>query len=272
MSTRHTLSRRQCLGGVVVGTVGGLTALAWPWAVQAQTAAAATSRNQRVVGVALEMGSGRFLYTEVHDQVLGADGAVATAVTTYHAADGREFARKTLDYRQNRTVPAFRLDQPQHRYSEGLRLLGDQAEVFKVDQGKEKRSQIQLGGGAVAADSGFNQLLIDAMPRLRQGETVSFRLIVAGQTDQFKFRAKALGEGKVEDEAALRLKVEPDSLLRWLVDPLELAYGLQPARLLDYRGVSNIINPATGEVYRKVRVHYPRELPPEAKAALKAKG
>ena len=264
------LSRRQCLGGVV----GGLTAattLAWPWAVHAQTGTTA-SRNQRVVGVAVDMTNGRFLYTEVHDQVLGTDGAVSIAVTTYHGADGREFARKTLDYRQNRTVPAFRLDQPQHRYSEGLRLLGDVAEVFKVDQGKEKRSQIQLGSGAVAADSGFNQLLIDAMPRLRQGETVNFRLIVAGQTDQFKFRAKALGEGRVEDEAALRLKVEPDSLLRWLVDPLELAYGLQPARLLDYRGVSNIINPDTGEVYRKVRVHYPRELPPEAKAALKAKG
>ncbi len=255
------LNRRQWLvGAAALGLV--------PGGLQAQ----ATPRSQRVVGVAQELGNGRFLYTEVHEQVLASDGAVVTAVTTYHAADGREFARKTLDYRQNRSVPAFRLDQPLHRYSEGLRLMGDQAEVFKVDQGKEKRSQIQLGGGPVAADSGFNQLLIDAMPRLRQGETVNFRLIVAGQTDQFRFRAKAIGEGRVEDEPALRLKVEPDSMLRWLVDPLELAYGLQPARLLDYRGVSNIINPDTGEVYRKVRVHYPRELPPEARAALKAKG
>lgn len=255
------LSRREWLGSMAaLGLLpGGLMAQAAP-------------RGQRVVGVAQELGNGRFLYTEVHDQVLAADGAVVTALTTYHAADGREFARKTLDYRQNRSVPAFRLDQPLHRYSEGLRLMGDQAEVFKVDQGKEKRSQVQLGGGLVAADSGFNQLLIDAMPRLRQGETLSFRLIVAGQTDQFRFRAKAIGEGRVEDEPALRLKVEPDSLLRWLVDPLELAYGLQPPRLLDYRGVSNILNPDTGEVYRKVRVSYPKELPAEARAALKAKG
>ena len=249
-------------------------ALVWPLVGWASTSLAQTRAGtprpsrQRVVGVAVDPGTQKFLYTEVHDQVLAADGSVLTGTTTYHASSGQEIGRKTLDYRQNRTIPIFRMEMPGPAYAEGIRQVKGSVDVFKEDRGRTRSKTLSLDDGLVAADSGFNQLLIDHLPTLQRGEPLAFRLIVAGQTDAYRFQATKVGEGSVDGEPTLRLRVAPDSMLRWLVDPIDLVYGTAPPRLLEYRGVSNVIDPASGEVYRRVRVHYPRQLPPEAQAAL----
>ena len=74
----------------------------------------------RVLGYVRDADTQRYLYTEVHEQTLAPDGSVLTGVTTYHDPQGREVARKTLDYRANRTVPLYRLDIPGQRYAEGI--------------------------------------------------------------------------------------------------------------------------------------------------------
>lgn len=245
--------------------------LGWAFSALAQTRTPPPRPpRQRVVGVAVDPGTQRHLYTEVHDQVLAADGSVLTGVTTYHASSGQEIGRKTLDYRQNRTIPIFRMEMPGPAYAEGIRQVKGTVEVFKEDRGQTRNKRLSLDEGLVAADSGFNQLLLDQMAVLQRGEPLAFRLIVAGQTDAYRFQATKLGDGMFEGERTLRLRVAPDSMLRWLVDPIDLVYGTTPPRLLEYRGVSNVIDPASGEVYRRVRVHYPRQLPAEAQAALSA--
>jgi hypothetical protein len=47
---------------------------------------------------------------------------------------------------------------------------------------------------------------------------------------------------------------------------LDLLYDPSTRRLLEYRGVSNILDPATGKVYKKVRISYSAKPPAEAKA------
>jgi hypothetical protein len=256
----------------VLPWVGLTGSLGGPLTAWAQTRSTAGRSRQRVVGVAVDPGTQRHLYTEVHEQVLSADGSVLTGTTTYHASSGQEIGRKTLDYRQNRTVPVFRMEMPGPGYAEGIRQVKGSVEVFKDDKGRTRSKTLPLDDGLVAADSGFNQLLIDQWPALQRGDALSFQLIVAGQTDAYRFQARKVGEGSFEGERTLRLRVAPDSMLRWLVDPIDLVYGTAPPRLLEYRGVSNVIDPATGEVYRRVRVHYPSQLPPEALAALSTLG
>jgi len=218
-----------------------------------------------VLGFARDAGSQRFLYTEVHDFQRGPDGEVQTATTRYYDPQGREMARKSLDYRANRYIPIYKMEMPAQRYSEGISSNGDAVVVFKQDQGKETRKSLARESGLEAADSGFNQLLLDQLPQLRKGESVSFKLIVAGNTDRYRFRARKVADVKVEQEAGVQLRVEPDSLLRLLVDPIDIVYDAKGTRLLSYVGVSNVIDPSTGQVYKQVRISYVGPVPPEAR-------
>lgn len=216
----------------------------------------------RVTGQVRDASSQRLLYTEVHEQRLNADGSVQTGLTTYLDPQGREIGRKKLDYRANRTVPVFRTDLPAQGYAEGIQEVGPQATLFKLDQGQEQRKRLPLSTGLVAADSGFNQLLLDQMARLKANETVAFRLIVAGNLDQYQFRARKQGDTQLRGQPAMRLRVEPDSLLRFVVDPIELVYNASGTKLLQYTGISNVLDPSTGKVYPRVQIDYSDAPPP----------
>jgi hypothetical protein len=236
---------------------GRTLALTCMWAMCLGThALAATTGAARVLGQVRDADTQRLLYTEVHEQRLHTDGAVQTALTTYLDPQGREIGRKKLDFRDNRTVPAFRMDLPGQGYAEGISEVGKEAMAFKLDQGREQRKRLPLMPGLVAADSGFNQLLLDQMGALKGNETVAFRLVVAGNLDQYQFRARKLGDTQFRGESALRIRVEPDSLLRWVVDPIELVYNGAGTRLLQYTGISNVLDPSTGKVYKRVQIEY----------------
>ncbi len=232
-----------------------------------------TAQAARVTGQVRDAQTHALLYTEVHEQNLGADGAMLTGVTTYQDPQGKTFARKTLDFRQQRCIPLFTLDVPGQAYSEGIRRLGAKAELFKRDGGEERREQLTVREGLVAADEGFNQLVRDQLTALSRGDTVSFTLLVAGSLDQFRFRARAVS-GKLADTGSadanaklppLVVRVEPDSMLRMVVPPIILSYDAHSRQLLRYEGMSNIPNPATGKVFERVRIDYGPSAPDGAK-------
>ena len=225
---------------------------------------ATPSGTARVLGQVRDAATQRLLYTEVHEQRLNADGSVQTGQTTYSDPQGREIDHKKLDYRANRTVPVFRMDLPAQGYAEGISDVGQDASAFKLDQGQEQRKRLPVSAGIVAADSGFNQLLLDQMGRLKANETVAFKLIVAGNLDQYQFRARKVSDTQLRGQAALRIRVEPDSLLRWVVDPIELVYNAAGSRLLQYTGISNVLDPSTGKVFKRVQIEY-SDTPPSEK-------
>lgn len=223
------------------------------------------AQAETVVGFVRDTATQRYLYTEVHEFQKAADGQVQTALTRYFDPQGREIGRKTLDYRASRYVPLYRLDLPGQRYAEGVRSNTGAVVVFKRDGEREETKTLPAEPGLEAADSGFNHLLLDQLPRLLQGETVSFRLIAAGNTDRYRFRAQKAGELTVNQTPAVRLRVEPDSMLRWLVDPIDIVYDKQGTRLMSYRGVSNILDAQTGKVHKRVDITYGGPVPPEAR-------
>jgi len=241
--------------------------------IAAVTAAALLHEHglaETVTGVARDATTQQVIYTELHDFTRSPEGKVLAAKSRYVDAQGREIATKSLDYRANRYIPVYTMEVPTQRYAEGIRSNGDPVVVFKQDEGRETLKRLPRESGLEAADSGFNHLLMDQMPRLLAGETVGFRLIVAGQTDSFRFRAKKVAEVTVDQTPAVKLRVEPDSLLRLLVDPLELVYDRQGTRLISYRGVSNIIDPRTQQVYKQVVITYGAAPPTEASPAQRA--
>ena len=79
----------------------------------------------------------------------------------------------------------------------------------------------------------------------------------------YRFRAQRIGAARFEGRPAVLIRVEPDSLLRWLVPSLELTYEPDERKLVEYHGVSNLHDPATGKAYN-VRIIYPSKPPADA--------
>ncbi|MEK8087093.1 hypothetical protein WNB94_11780 [Aquabacterium sp. A3] len=225
----------------------------------------AQATSERIVGYVRDANTQRYLYTEVHQLQIGRDGAPVTGTTTYLDPQGQEMARKTVDYRSHRTVPVYRLELPAQGYSEGITEVGGTVMMFKTSQRTRQEERLDMPEGHVAGDSGFNQLIMDLWPSLQRGQTVRFRLLVAGRLSDYAFRARHAGELTYLQQAATRIRVEPDSMLRFLVDPIDLIYDRSGRRLLHYAGVSNILNPATGEVYKRIDIQYGGEPPAEAR-------
>lgn len=214
-------------------------------------------------GYAYDLASGKYLYTEIHEPKIE-NGKEVSSTQTYYSPDGVLLGRKTLDYRNDPFVPLYRLDLSKEGYSEGVSANGDRIEMFKVDgKGKaEKRKSIKKEAG-MAADSGFDHIIQAQLPTLLAGKPVSFRFAVAGELDSFRFRITKVGEGSFEGKPAVKLLVQADSLLRYIAPDLSLLYDADNKRLLEYRGVSNIHDPATGEAYN-TRIVYFSKPPPDA--------
>lgn len=227
--------------------------------------AAAAPREERYLGFASEQGSGRYLYTEVHRHQYDGRRWLGGSIR-YVAPDGSLLGEKQLDFRADPHVPLmqYRLRQP--AYEERITAVDAGGMVLeKRSQGRVERKRLARVPGQ-AADSGFNAFLVDHLDDLAAGRSVSLRFAVVGQLDQYRFRVKPLGRLTLAGEPALRLRVEPDSLLRLLVDPLEVVYGLQTRQLLRYQGVSNILDPVTGKAHAVV-ISY-RDKPRNAPAVL----
>lgn len=235
----------------------------------AVSAARADTHTERFYGYAYDLASGKYLYTEVYREEIDKDRWVS-GHTTYYDAEGRRLGEKTLNFASDPYVPVYTLNLTGVGYSEGISSVGpDGVQMFKESREKGRQTGSVPKVAQMAADSGFHSYLYDHMPELVAGKTLKFQFAAAGQLDSYSFRAHKTGDTQFEGQPAIQLKVEPDSLLRYLVDPLILTYDPQSRRLLEYRGISNVINPATGKPYNARIAYYskppddaPKNLPP----------
>ena len=227
--------------------------------------AAAQPGTLKFRGYAYDLKTDRFLYTELHEQRVDGDRWLGGTIE-YFGADGKQIAFKTLDFTSDPFVPVYRLDiRTGGGYMEAITAVTpERIEMAKQGYGSKK---VEKGSIAhpplVAADSGFHVFLREHFKPLFDGKTVPFVFAVAGNLDGFKFRAYRIADTTFEGRTAVRFKIEPDSLLRWLVDPLEVTYDPVQRKLLEYRGVSNLHDPATGKAYN-ARIIYPSSPPADA--------
>jgi len=208
----------------------------------------AAIREERYLGYAVDQASGRYLYTEVHrhqyDNTRWLSGSIR-----YIAPDGQLLGEKQLDFRANPYVPVMRYQLKSPLYEELITTVDAKRFVMEQRKGGKAERASQAVVANQAADSGFNAFLVDHLDDFAAGREVPLRFAVIGQLDQYRFRVKPVAKLMLAGEPALRLRVEPDSLLRLLVDPIEVIYGLTSRQLLNYRGVSNVLDPATAKAY-----------------------
>lgn len=212
----------------------------------------------RFYGYAFDLESDQYLYTEVHEQVIE-DGVWKSGTIHYVGPDGSPMGKKTMDFAGNPSVPVYRLDLPYADYAEGISSVGDEVAMFKINEGKRSEKTLKAGDD-LAADSGFHSQIRDNFKALMDGETVKIRLAVAGNLDSYRFRIRKTGEADFDGKPAVQFTIELDSLLRLLVDDLQVTYEPEERRLVEYRGISNVHSPDTGKPFN-ARIVYPDEAP-----------
>lgn len=228
--------------------------------------AAAAPVDHHFRGYAYDLKTGAYLYTEVHRQTLDGPRWIDGTID-YFDPSGKKIAAKTLDYRADHLIPVYRLENLVSHYVEAITEVAAKTYTMeKIVDGKISTKVITRTPG-MAADSGFHSAIVENFDRLQQGETLKFQFGVAGQLDTYSFRCRKVGDTRFDGKPAIKLAVEPDSLLRLLVDRLDLTYEVSTRYLLEYRGVSNIQNPATGKAYN-VRIVYTDTPPKDAPAKL----
>jgi hypothetical protein len=250
---RHTRRRRRRERRRLAGALA-------LWLLIPLTQAGAAPAIHRFYGYAFDAPSGKYLYTEVHQHAYEGERWINGTVR-YYAADNRLIGEKTLDFSQDPYVPVFRLRLPIDHYEEAVTAIHSETiEVEKVVGGKSEREHVDRAPGLVA-DSGFHSFVVDHLEDLHAGRTVSFPIVVPGRLNSYRFRLTNAGEGTIDGHPVIHIRGEPDSLLRLVAPVLSLTYDLQTHYLIEYRGVSNIHDPATGKAYASVRIIYPLKPP-----------
>lgn len=223
----------------------------------------ARAEGEPFYGYAYALDTGQYLYTEVHVPKFEGGREISSTIS-YYAADGSLLGKKPLDYRADPYVPLFRLDLVREGYAEAITAVGDSIEMLKIaGKGKAAKRKRISRSGTMVADSGFNHFVQASLPSLIAGETVQFRFAVAGELDSFRFKARKIGESSFEGKPAVKLLVQPDSVLSLIAPDLNLLYDPATRQILEYRGVSNIHDPATGKAYQ-ARIAYFSQPPPDA--------
>ncbi|HXG28092.1 MAG TPA: hypothetical protein VNJ47_04500 [Nevskiales bacterium] len=202
--------------------------------------------TRELTGHAYDRRTGVLLYSEHHYQRFR-DGKTIEHRVDYRTPDGTRFATKTLDYSQHPYAPAFRTLDLRDGYVEGADHTAEGYWLFNGPEASPTRVLVRRSDDLVS-DSGFDAYVRDHLPALIEGQTLSFRLAVAGRLADYAFKARALERERPLGRETLTIRVTPDSLLRFVVDPIDVTYHIESRQLLRYVGISNLRSPS-GERY-----------------------
>jgi hypothetical protein len=240
----------QMIGGAGVGMVLG-TGVSIGTSPSAQANMVIT---RTFSGRATDLETGRWLYTEEHRHQMDGTRWVA-GVIRYTDPQGALLAEKTLDFSQDCCIPIARTVYPPLKEEERVVAVSDSTVTMEWSRDGQRERKTVSRSTAMAVDSGFHAYLQRNFDGLMAGRTLAFQLGVPRQLDSFQFRVVPQGQRTVEGRTGLALRAEPNSLLRLVVPTLALVYDPETRDMLEYQGLSNIVDPSTRKAL-SVRIVY----------------
>ena len=250
------------LTGLLTALLTGLSVLAAPSAFASDSNEAAPSTQESITlnyrGDAFALNSGNLLYTEHHTLTLDAQSqAPLHRLTSYQDADTREFARKENTYSDNPATPEFSLHDSRLEYRESLTFDGKRWRSEFTENGKTSKAKLGKPDYTPVVDSGFDEFVRMAWPKLLKGKTVNFSFAVPSREEWVNFRLIPVQQSESMLTVEMRLK---SRLIAWLLDPVKLEYDLSSQRLRTYRGLTNMKDAQGKGMVAEIRYHYPDEV------------
>lgn len=201
----------------------------------------------RYVGEARDPG-GRLLYREAH--YLDTRTVTPRRVVLYQCADGRAFARKTVD--GGGPAPAFAFLDARDGYQEGVRTQAGTREVF-WQEGKAaplKRAAVAKTGATVF-DAGFDAYVREQFPTLQQGKSVRARFLIPSRQSAIGVSVKPVAGAPA---GHLDLKTRLDAWYGFALPELKLRYRVADRRLMRFEGIGTIRDGKGG--HGKLRIDF----------------
>lgn len=185
------------------------------------------------------------------------DGRPVASEVRYETAEGEIFAEKKIVYADEPTAPLFQLVDTRFPFREGATPGSGTVELFSGEADAIERRRIDLPEQPVI-DAGFHALIRREFDRLLAGERVVFDFAVPAEQRFVRFQLEKTGETTFRGRPAVELRMRPaNPLLRLLVDPIRVVYG-RDRRLLEFRGISDILDDDGERVRARIVFDYPR--------------
>ena len=207
-------------------------------------------------GYARGLDTGELLYIESH-AVTDAGGAHEKRVVLYRCpADSSPFARKLLEYGNDRTVPGFDFDDARSGFAEGLKRDSRGLTVFaRAGAHAPVVAEPLVSPGELVADAGFDEFVRERWDSLERGTVSKVWFVVPSLKESVAFRVRKVDETNIDGDVANVIRLSLAGPLGWFLPDIDVSYRKRDRRLMRYRGTTNIRD-AEGELL-KAQIDFP---------------
>lgn len=194
---------------------------------------------------------GALVYTE-HHRVNSVNGVTTSSITEYRAPNGELLASMHSDYSRSLSMPTYVFEDLQRNYREGLRWQGGEYLIFSQD-GSDPEKTARLGSDSrVFSCQGWHYYLVNNLGLLEK-DNITLNLVLPSELRAFPFVVKKLSSDESRVSAELSLK---HWLFRYFAPKLRLDYDKQKRRLMEFQGVSNLLNKEGDRQVVTIRYNY----------------
>jgi hypothetical protein len=180
---------------------------------------------------------GKVVYTEKHILKYNS-GRLESSVTEYYDADRKKIiAVLDSDYRIDPKKPVYEFHDLRSGYREGLRIDNNKYVAFRRTKDKPEEMKVITADQLLFAGQGWHYYLISNFD-LIDNKTLDLSLILPGELDYFRFQISGSKMKNNQIKADLEIS---NWLLRMFAPSLSLVYDTKTAKLVEYRGVSNLL-------------------------------
>ncbi|MEJ0086046.1 MAG: hypothetical protein WDO72_10205 [Pseudomonadota bacterium] len=194
-------------------------------------------------GYARSLDGRDLLYVESHS-ISGGGSADETRVVLYRCAVGlAPFARKDLDYTDERIAPAFAFEDARSGFSEGLRRNAVGMEVFaRAGSAAKMRSEVLPPVPLMVADAGFDEFVRTRWDLLEKGGSIEVPFLVPSRLHSVNFKVRKVADATIGGDVASVFRLSVAGPLGWFLSDIDVSYRQRDRRLVRYRGITNVRN------------------------------
>jgi hypothetical protein len=180
---------------------------------------------------------GELVYREKHS-VTREGGQVITSLTEYSSPAGQLLATMESDYSRNLSMPTYVFEDLHRGYREGLRDEDGEYIIFKKAKDGEEETEAITNTEDVFSCQGWHYYLVNNLSVLER-ENVELNLILPSELRALPFEIQRVRSDGDRVEAVLKLN---HWLFRYFAPTLQLVYDSKSRKLVEYRGISNILD------------------------------
>lgn len=225
----------------VVLRVNGRRAVAGLLLLKVMLAVADAGAEETVefyLGEARARDGGNLLYREEHTTRY-VEGRIQDSRTVYRDPDGKEIATLISDYSRSLAMPTYVFRDLLRGYEEGLRFRDGEYYIFNREMDGKEREKALGDPTNVYSCQGWHYYVVTHLEELERDEAFALRLVFPNRLRTYTFRIEKVAA--VGDRMDVRVRYATWGV-SWFVPQLHLVYDKRFRRLLDYRGVSNILD------------------------------